>query len=133
MDLGDEGRLGLAAEVAVQLVGTEPDAEAHPDASAMPRQLGQFGHGGVRMRLAPAAPQKGIRLRRIVEPREAELAQPGHHVLAVLVLPRPAEVALDDAEFGNHACGRHGSQDRRETLQSSFMRDSDSDCPAITS
>jgi hypothetical protein len=34
----------------------------------MRRQIGQFGEGSRRVRLAPAAPQEGIRLRRVVEP-----------------------------------------------------------------
>jgi hypothetical protein len=52
-DLGDDGRLVWPLKSAVQLAGTAPHTEAQSDASAMPRQVGQFGHGGVRVRLAP--------------------------------------------------------------------------------
>jgi hypothetical protein len=105
--LGCEVGLRGAGVVSVQLVGAQADAEAHAQAAAMRRQIGQLGEGRRRVRLAPAAPQEGIRLGRVVEPRVAQFTQPRQYALAVLVTPRLAEIALDDAQLWNHAAG-HG-------------------------
>src|SRR5574337_952293 len=103
-DLGAEIRHRRRRRVAVQLVRAQAHAEAHPEAAAMRRQLGQLGERTVRMRLAPAPPQEGVGLGCVMEPGEADGAQLRQHLAALIVAPRTTEIAFDDTQFRNHAC-----------------------------
>ncbi len=109
-DLGEEVRLRRTGVVSIQLVGAQAHAEPHAEASAVRRQIRQLGKRGWRVSLAPAPPQKRIRLRRMVKPRKAEYPQLRDHELAILVAPRSAEISFDDTQFRNHAPGLHRSR-----------------------
>jgi hypothetical protein len=66
--LATKSAFAALGEVAVQLVGAEPDAEAHAQTAAVRRQIGQLDEGSRWVWFAPASPQEGIGLGRVVEP-----------------------------------------------------------------
>ena len=97
-ELGGQCALHLGVEAAIDLVGAEPNAEAHARVAAVVREVCEPFDVRGRMRLAPAPAQEFVGLGRVDIEAVAVGRESGDRVPARVLAPRRAVIAFDDTE-----------------------------------